>query len=77
MEVVSYPSWFTLVELSKDVYDEVLASCITIRGENGTDIFRPYSRLNSFRGVQICPYPSLDIEHPIPYPYSNTQIAYL
>jgi hypothetical protein len=39
MEVVSYPSQFTLVELSKDVYDEVLASCITIRGENGTDIF--------------------------------------
>ena len=42
------------------------------RDENGTDIFRPYSRPNSFRGVQICPYPSPNIQHPIPYPYSNT-----
>jgi hypothetical protein len=25
------------------------------------DIFRPYSRPNSFRGVLIRPYPSLDI----------------
>jgi hypothetical protein len=41
------------------------------RDENGTDIFRPYSRPNSFRRVQICPYPSLDIQHPIPYPYPN------
>ena len=47
------------------------------RGENGTDIFRPYSRPNPFRGVQICPYPSPDIEHPIPYPYPNNQIVYL
>jgi hypothetical protein len=29
------------------------------------------------RGVQICSYPNLDIQRPIPYPYSNTQIAYL
>jgi hypothetical protein len=42
------------------------------RDENGTDIFRPYSRSNPFRGVQICPYPSPDIQHPIPYPYPNT-----
>jgi hypothetical protein len=48
-----------------------------IRDENGTDIFRPYSIPNSFRGVQICPYPSPDIQHPIPYPYPNTQITYL
>ena len=47
------------------------------RGENSTDIFRPYSRPNPFRGVQICPYPSTDIQHPIPYPYPNNQIAYL
>ena len=42
-------------------------------GENSTDIFNP------FRGVQIYPYPSLDIQHSIPYPYSypNNQIAYL
>jgi len=40
--------------------------------ENGTDIFRSYSRSNSFRGVQICLYPSLNLRHPIPYPYSNT-----
>jgi len=33
----------------------------TNRDENGTDIFRPYSRPNSFRGVQICPYPSPNI----------------
>jgi hypothetical protein len=31
------------------------------RDENGTDIFRPYSRPNPFRGVLIRPYPSLDI----------------
>ena len=47
------------------------------RDENGMDIFRPYSKLNPFRGVEICPYLSLDIQHPIPYPYPNTQIAYL
>jgi hypothetical protein len=32
-----------------------------IRDENGTDIFRPYSRPNPFRGVLIRPYPSSDI----------------
>jgi len=42
------------------------------RDENGTDIFRPYLRPNSFRGVQICPYPSPNIQHPIPYLYPNT-----
>ena len=47
------------------------------RGENGTYIFRPYSRPNSFRGVQIYPYLSSDIQHTIPYPYPNTEIAYL
>jgi hypothetical protein len=51
---------------------EQLWQCVIDRDENGTDIFRPYSRLNSFRGVQICPYSSLNIQHPIPYPYSNT-----
>ena len=45
------------------------------RDENGTDIFRSYSRPNPFRGVEICPYPSPDIQHPIPYPYPNTQLA--
>ena len=48
-----------------------------VSGENGTDIFRLYSRPNPFRGVQICPYPGLDIQHPISYPYPNNQIAYL
>ena len=47
------------------------------RDENFTDIFLPYSRPNPSRGVQICPYPSTDIQHPIPYPYPNTQITYL
>ena len=47
------------------------------RDENGMDIFRPYSKPNPFRGVEICPYPSQDIQHPIPYPYPNTQIGYL
>jgi hypothetical protein len=47
------------------------------RDENGTDSFRPYSRPNSFRRVQICPYPSPNIQYPIPYPYPNTQIIYL
>jgi hypothetical protein len=32
------------------------ALAVITRGENGTDIFRPYLRPNSFRGVQICPY---------------------
>ena len=45
--------------------------------KNGTDIFRPYSKPNSFRGVEICPYPSPDIQHLIPYSYPNTQIVYL
>ena len=55
-----------------------LSQCMDINSdENGTDIFRPYLRPNSFREVQICPYPSPDIQHPIPYPYPNTQIAYL
>jgi hypothetical protein len=31
------------------------------RDENGADIFRPYSRPNSFRGVLIRPYPSPDV----------------
>jgi hypothetical protein len=31
------------------------------RDENGTDIFRPYSRPNSFKGVLIRPYLSPDI----------------
>jgi hypothetical protein len=31
------------------------------RDENGTDIFRPYSRPNPFREVLIRPYPSPDI----------------
>ena len=30
--------------------------------KNGTDIFRPYSKPNLFRGVEICPYPSADIK---------------
>ena len=47
------------------------------RDENGTDIFRPYSRPNPFKGAQICSYPSPNIQHPIPYPYPNIQIAYL
>ena len=45
--------------------------------ENDTDIFRSYSRSNSFRGIQICSYSSPDIQHLISYPYPNTQIAYL
>ena len=49
----------------------------TCTNENGTDIFRPYSKLNPFREVEICLYPSSNIQYPIPYPYSNTQIAYL
>jgi hypothetical protein len=34
---------------------------LTTRDENGTDIFRPYSIPNPFRGVLIRPYPSPDI----------------
>jgi hypothetical protein len=35
--------------------------CFVLRDENGTDIFRPYSRPNPFRGVLIRLYPSPDI----------------
>jgi hypothetical protein len=35
--------------------------CHARRDENGTDIFRPYSRPNSFRGVLIRPYVSPNI----------------
>jgi hypothetical protein len=38
----------------------VRASLI-IMDENGTDIFRPYSRPKPFRGVLIHPYPNPDI----------------
>jgi hypothetical protein len=34
---------------------------LIIRDENGTDIFRPYSKPNPFRGVLIRPYSSPDI----------------
>ena len=51
--------------------------CIVTRNENGTDIFRPYSKPNPFRWVEICSYLSPDIQHLISYPYLNTQIAYL
>jgi hypothetical protein len=50
-------------------------SALLLRGENGIDIFRPYSRPNSFKGVRICLSP--DIQNLISYPYSNTQIVYL
>jgi len=46
-------------------------------GSKGTDIFLPYLRLDLFREVQICPYASSDIQHPISYPYPNNQITYL
>jgi hypothetical protein len=51
---------------------------ILTRSANGTDIFRPYPSSNLFRGVQIRPYPSSEIQYPIMYPYlyPNTQIAY-
>jgi len=49
---------------------------VLTRGANGTDIFRPYPSSNPFRGVQIHPYPSSDIQYLIPYLYTNTQIAY-
>ena len=42
------------------------------RDENGMYIFRSYSRSNSFRKIQICSYPSLNIQHLISYPYPNT-----
>jgi hypothetical protein len=39
----------------------LMLSSPTTRDENGTDIFRPYSRPNPFRGVLIRPYLSPDI----------------
>ena len=38
---------------------------------------RPSVRPNPFRGVQVSPYPSPDIQHLIPYPYPNTEIVFL
>ena len=42
-------------------HHEDLSILVTTRDENDTDIFRPYSKPNSFRGVEICPYLSPDI----------------
>jgi len=56
----------------RDVVLAAVVASLACRDENGTDIFRPYSTPNSFREVQICPYPSPNIQHPIPYPYPNT-----
>ena len=66
--------FYFFIKISKqgDIFKELLS-----RGENGMDIFRPYSRPNPFSEVQIYPYLSPDIQHPIPYPYPNNQIAYL
>jgi hypothetical protein len=47
-----------------------------VRDENCTDIFLLYLRPNLFRGIQIRPNPSSDIQHPIPYLYLNTEITY-
>ena len=41
-----------------------IATGVWPRDENGTDIFRPYSKPNPFRRVEICPYSSPDIQHP-------------
>jgi len=64
--------WFLNFQLALRKLSKGAFMWVTRRDENGTDIFRPYSRPNSFRGVQICPYPSPNIQHPIPYPYPNT-----
>ena len=53
------------------------SDAVVDRDENGMDIFRPYLKSNPFRGDEIYPNPSPDIQPPIPYPYPNTQIAYL
>ena len=39
----------------------IAAYLLICRDENGTDIFRSYSRSNSFREVEICPYPSPNV----------------
>jgi hypothetical protein len=41
--------------------DKDTAKAVFSRDENGTDIFRPHSRPNPFRGVLIRSYPSPDI----------------
>lgn len=45
--------------------------------ENSTYIFKMYSTPNSFKGTQIYPYLSLNIQNSILYPYLNTKIIYL
>jgi hypothetical protein len=45
--------------LSTTKYARIFSAMV--RDENGTDIFRSYSRPNPFRGVLIRPYPSPDI----------------
>jgi hypothetical protein len=47
-------------EREREFVNSVGCSCVS-RDENGTDIFRPYSRPNSFREVLIRSYPSPDI----------------
>ena len=69
--------WFTEGYIQDHEAGRERRMAATGRDENGTDIFQPYSKPNPFRGVEICPYPSPDIQHSIPYPYPNTQIAYL
>jgi hypothetical protein len=79
-------AWSTVVDLWSWHAEDVESTCtmllycylsLVTKSENSTDIFQPYSRSNSFRKVQICAYPSPDIQHPILYPYPNIQIAYL
>jgi len=59
------------------MYDQPNMNWHYNRGKNSTNIFGSYSRPNSFREVQICPYPSPNIQHLIPYLYPNTKIINL
>jgi hypothetical protein len=50
-----------IVWMGKTGFEAGRKRSVASRDENGTDIFRRYSRPNSFRGVLIRPYPSPDI----------------
>ena len=56
--------------------------CCSSGGVNGTDNIHRYLSSDSFRGVNIRPYPSPDIQYPTPYPnqflwYRYIFISYL
>ena len=51
--------------------------CSSKRGVNGMDNILSYLSSNSFRGVNIRPYASPDIQYPTPYPNPKIKVRFL